>query len=138
MVLRHIYIDASFTQPAGVTSIGGYLGTEDEWASVKKQWLEYLDLWKLQDFHLTELLAGKTHLGFQDGRLCVLSFARIIEKSSLHSITAGFRDEDWSEQRRTADAATYPSAYHVCLNMFMEILSSHELGISARPGRNHC
>jgi hypothetical protein len=48
MVLLRAYFDASFTQPSGITSIGGFVGTEGAWLSVEKLWIENLQMWGMQ------------------------------------------------------------------------------------------
>ena len=121
MALLHSYFDASFTEPKGVTAIGGYLGTEDQWTRVKNEWVENLALWKLKKFHLTELLAGR--LNVSDPELCALTFARIMHKSGLHGLHAALRDEDFTA--RDYDSSLFPGAYHVCLDMLLGNVAEH-------------
>jgi hypothetical protein len=126
MALLKAYFDASFTEPSGITAIGGYVGSEQEWKRVEERWLENLDLWGLEEFHLAPLLAGATHLGRANGELCALSFARIIHKSDLHGIGASLRDEDWeSAPKNDAFIARMPNKYHSCLDMVLAILDQH-------------
>jgi hypothetical protein len=125
MALLRAYLDASFTQPKGVTSIGGFIGSEPTWSQIDRDWSEALSLWSLDDFHLTDLLAGNTHLGRKRGELCALYFANIVGNSGLHNISSSFRDEDWTSPRRELDAARYPEPYHLCLSLLLDILSTH-------------
>ena len=67
------YVRRRRRQPRGGASIGGYVGTEDQWARVEKEWNENLDLWGLEEFHLAPLLAGHTSVGRANAELCALS-----------------------------------------------------------------
>lgn len=125
MALLRAHFDASFTEPEGVTSIGGYVGTEAQWVAVEVAWAAALDMWGLDEFHLAPLLHGETVLGRAKGEMAALWFARILGESGLHSVGASFRDIDWSPERRTADAAWYPEPYHACLDMVLGSLAEH-------------
>ena len=126
MALLKAYFDASFTEPDGVSAIGGYVGSEQQWTSVETAWLENLGVWGLDEFHLSPLLAGETHLGREKGELCALSFAHIIGKSQLHAVGASLRDEDWDAAPKSAAFNEHlPHRYHGCLDMVLAILDQH-------------
>jgi hypothetical protein len=127
MALLKAFFDASKTEPEGVTSIGGYVGTEQQWTNTEATWLEYLHLWGLDEFHMAPLLSGNTHLGRENGELCALSFARIIQKSRLHGIGAALNDIDWSRyaSRDAVYARRYPQAYHACFDNLLSVLADH-------------
>ena len=88
------YFDASFSEPPGVTSIAGYIGSEQQWANVEDVWAENLDLWGLENFHLAEL---PRWIGHENADLCALSFLRAIEPLNLRSIDAALVDVDWDQ-----------------------------------------
>ena len=125
MALLRAHFDASFTEPNGVAAIGGYLGSEEQWKAVEEKWIDNLRIWGLDHFHLTELLSGRTHLGFGKGELCALSFARILERSGLHSLYASFQERDWPAEERKVMARMYPEPYHVCLGLLLTDLTKH-------------
>jgi hypothetical protein len=128
MAIIRAYFDASFTSTSGlgsgITTIGGYLGTDDEWVTVEREWLANLALWELREFHLAELLAGNTHLGREKGELCALSFARILGNSNLHNIGASVRVEDWNARLKGL-SGDFPDAYHFCFRMMLGELVIH-------------
>jgi hypothetical protein len=117
MALLHAYGDASFTEAPGrapVTAIGCYVGTEEAWTAVEKAWLENLALWGLKEFHLAPLLAGQCSVS--DPLLCALTFARIIEKSSLHGLHAARRDDA---------PVTKFDAYNAAFDRLLGVLAEH-------------
>ena len=62
MALLQAYCDASFTDPrigAGWTAVAGYVGTDEMWSDVQKQWAENKKLWGLTEFSVAEILAGQ-------------------------------------------------------------------------------
>jgi hypothetical protein len=126
MALRKGYFDASFTEPTGVASIGGYVGTEDQWAKVEKAWNENLDLWGLEEFNLAPLLAGQTSIGRTNAEICALSFARIISGSELHSIASAVRESDWQlKATRARYFIQFPRSYYHCFDMLLDVLDEH-------------
>ena len=126
MALLHAYFDASQTQPTGVATIAGYLGSETAWVSVEKQWSENLRTWGLEEFRLSQIMAGRTKVGRENAAACVKSFGRIIGPSDLVSISAGLRSDDWTDAEKTADySARFPTSYHYCLHMLFGILNEH-------------
>ena len=125
MALLQAYFDASFTDGPGTTSIGGYVGTEEQWIKVEKAWQENLNLWGIEYFHLAELLSGNTSLGREKGELCALSFARIIYEFSLHHLVSSFRDADWADDLKQSSKEYFPESYHICLDMVLKSLSVH-------------
>lgn len=126
MALLRAYFDMSQTQPVGIMAIGGYVGSEAAWIEVERQWRANLDLWGLDEFHLSVIQAGKSVVGYSDADACVRSFSRIMGKSELESIGAAFREDDWNQVIKSPeDLARFPKPYYFCLDLLFHILSQH-------------
>jgi hypothetical protein len=125
MALLRAYCDASFTdanRPPGWTAIGGYVGTDETWSAVEKEWSTYETLWKLPEFSVAKILAGETSVGFTDAELCIRSFGKIIGKSRLEGVSAAIKDEDWEIAYKSD---RFPNNYHSCVSMLFHILDKH-------------
>jgi hypothetical protein len=125
MALLRAYCDASFTdakRTPGWTSVAGYLGTEEMWTAVEKQWAENKKLWSLSEFSIAQILAGATSVGFTNAELCVRSFGRIIGKSGVEGISASIHDVDWE---RTYKSDRFPTKYHSCLSLLFHVIDEH-------------
>ena len=122
MALLRAYCDASFTdanRSPGWTAVAGYVGTDAAWAGVEKQWAEYKDLWKLSEFSVSNILAGKTSVGRENAELCVRSFGKIIGNSSLEGVSAAINDADWE---CTYKSDRFPTKYHSCLSLLFHVI----------------
>lgn len=125
MALLRAYCDASFTdakRSPGWTAIGGYVGTDDAWATVERQWHENKQLWNLSEFSIAQILAGRTSVGLTNAELCVRSFGKIIGGSSLEGISSAINDDDWE---RTHKSDRFPTKYHACLSLLFHVLDEH-------------
>ncbi len=117
------YFDASYTQPIGVSVIAGHLATSDQWSAIEAEWIANLRYWKLDYFHLADVIRK---LGHENGSLCIRSFARIISKSSadLHGVMIGIRDADWDDyiSKVPGGDQIFPSRYHALCDMLFRNL----------------
>lgn len=118
--MLYAYFDASRTQPSGVTSIGGYIGSKEAWEEVDRDWKDMLHLFDLTRFHLTKLLAGETHLGREKGELAVMAFANVIAASQLSTIAATIRDADLRPNWNAGFETVLPEPYHLCFRNLMD------------------
>lgn len=126
MALLRAYFDASHIEDGKgyVTTIAGYLGSEETWKTVETAWNDNLKMWSLDRFHLTEILAGRC--GVSDADLCVLTFARIIYKSNLCAIHSSVREDDWYAAEESPEyAERFPTHYHYCASGLFHILLEH-------------
>lgn len=115
MVVIRAFFDASYTDPSGVTSIGGFMGPASAWEPVEKQWIDNLSAWGLEEFHLAKL-PGK--MGRTSAGDCAMSFGKILLDSSLLGVGAAIHDKDWSEKLgRTVSVA---EKYHACVSMLFD------------------
>lgn len=125
-LLLTAYLDASFTQPIGVSVVGGHIASAENWALIEEEWQANLDYWKLDYFHLTDI---PHWLGHENGELCVKSFVNIIGRHghNLTGCTAGIRDADWDDYvSKVLEAARrYPSRYHAVVDMMFKNLAEH-------------
>jgi hypothetical protein len=123
--MLYAYFDASRTQPSGVTSIGGYIGSKKAWEEVDLDWRDTLKMFGLTRFHLTDLLAGRTHLGREKGELAVVTFATIIAASQLSTFAATVRDADLPSNWNAGFESTFPEPYHLCFRNLMNEMAIH-------------
>lgn len=131
MALLRAYFDASFTHPIGITSIAGYVGTEDAWAEVEAKWIDNLNLWQIGDFHLSKLPSIMGHAAADD---CAVSFATIIGGSGLHGVNAALKDADWDQVSKERFGDRYPHRYHRCLEMLFDVLTAEvQLDLKGEP-----
>lgn len=126
MALLRAYCDASFSDPrigAGWTAVAGYIGSDDEWSSVQKQWIENKRDWGIREFSIANILAGEVAgVGRTKADLCVGSFGKIINGSSLQGVSAAIKDADF-EQAYKSDR--FPTPYHMCVSMLFHIIDQH-------------
>lgn len=131
MVLR-AYLDASKTEPIGITCVAGHVGNADAWDAFEPQWKAALDYWNLETFHLTDLVGI---MGRERATLCIRNFAQVMRASNLEGIFAGARDADWDAMvaANNADTAEYLAdfltRYHAVLDMALGRLSM-EIGLN--------
>lgn len=131
MALLRAYFDASRTTKAGlaerVTCVGGYVGPEDDWLKVEREWSATCAMWGIEEFHLSSILAGKVHrVGRELSEQCVLSFVNVMRRADLTGIVAGIREDDWlSIEKSKSDAMRFPTSYHVALHMALGTLEDH-------------
>ena len=125
------YFDKSQTEiQSGVCVVGGYVETEAFWTTFEDAWRDRLDYWEIDDFHLTDLLAGQTVHGRTKGAECALSFANVIREHSPYPIWAGVVNAEWDLlDASAAFRERYPSPYQF---LFQDILWQ-----LARWGRIH-
>jgi hypothetical protein len=127
MALLRAYCDASFTDPTKVaaprwTAIAGYVGTDDVWQVIEKQWAEKKDLWGIDEFSVAKILAGRSAVGLSDAETCVRSFGKIISDSTLEGVSAAVHDADWEA---TYKGERFPHKYHGCVSMLFHIIDQH-------------
>lgn len=103
---------------AGITSIGGYVGTQEAWEEVAVKWEENLRYWRLDEFHLHDLVEK---MGHEKGALCALNFGHIVRDSKLQAVGAALNDVDWSATKAPGD----PEHYYACLGMLLDLLGQH-------------
>jgi hypothetical protein len=118
VVIVKACFDASFDHPKGITSIGGYMGIEDDWRPVEEKWAENLNFWGLVDFHLHEL---PHQIGRVNADLCALNFSIILRDSNLLGISAGINDIDWEKERESDK--NLPNEYVFCLEIIIDIIA---------------
>ena len=61
-------------------------------------------------------------VGFERAALCARSFAKIINKSELHGISAALDDRDWAELPED-QRGSHP--YYDCIEMLFDLLREH-------------
>lgn len=115
-------LDASSCQPAWIYAVAGYVAPPEDWEPALERWQEALDQWKLERFHLAEL---PKLVGFERTKMCEGYFARIIEKSDLHSVgsaifTADWEQPDWGDDRSPRFAKPYDQSLWFALNVLGE------------------
>ena len=120
------FFDASRTQvQAGAYVIGGYVARESFWTDFETEWSANLDYWQIDNFHLTDCLAGGpgySRPGFDRHKrqLCALSFGQIINRRKPVAIWAGVLDEEWQEfEASDAFRRRYPTPYQF---LFQDII----------------
>lgn len=123
MAVLKAYFDASMTNPIGVTAIGGHIATTEAWEDLEARWREALKYWELECFHLSAIVPT---MGHEKGALCIRNFVRTIDGTQLRGLSAGIRDADWdelvSEPKWAHLRATFPTRYHVVLDMLFREL----------------
>jgi hypothetical protein len=115
MVMLRAHFDASFTEeiPEGVTAIGGFIGSEDEWTKVEAAWVKNLAYWKQPDFHLAEM---PERMGRTKAEDCSRTFAKIAGDHDITPLWGAVLDHAWNAVRKPpAFLALYPTAYHLCV-----------------------
>ena len=125
MALLQAYCDASFTdanRSPGWTAIAGYVGTEEAWSDVEKLWLENKKLWSLEEFSIAKIMAGRTAVASSDAEMCVESFGKIINDSTLEGVSAAINDADWEA---TYKSDRFPHKYHGCVSMLFHVIDQH-------------
>jgi Protein of unknown function (DUF3800) len=58
-VLRAYLDESGVHRSSSVTAIAGFVGTDDDWDDVTKQWKQRLDRWSIPDFHYDEFINRK-------------------------------------------------------------------------------
>lgn len=129
MAVLRAYFDASFSMPPDVTSVGGYIGTEDQWNQTQASWMANLREWGLDYFHLAEL---PKVLGHEKGGLCAASFASIIKKSNLFGISAGVLNADFEAFWKRPNKIGHLEPYHLALEIAHELVGEYVVGYN--PG----
>jgi hypothetical protein len=127
MALLRAYCDASFTDPnkvpgPGWTAIAGYIGTEEVWQDVERQWAEKKELWGLEEFSFAKIRAGRSPVGLTHADQCIESFGSIIGDSTLEGVSAAINDADWEA---TYKSDRFPHKYHGCVSMLFHIIDEH-------------
>lgn len=87
-------LDKSGTEPKGITSVAGYIGTVEEWTRVEAEWFKALDGWKIETFHLSKL---PYLIGQENTKACTNYFCDILTRSDLVGVGAALIDEDWDQ-----------------------------------------
>ena len=129
MVMMRAAFDASMDSPVGITVVGGYIGTSDEWRRVEEKWLARLALDNMDSFRLTEVFY---RYGFEGGLERTREFAQIICDSNLRSVCAHMLDTDWVALDRNSEyGRIYPQRQHACLDLLLGVLAE-ELNLTFR------
>jgi hypothetical protein len=123
LALLNAYFDYSSTEPAGITSVAGYVAPLEEWERVEAEWAEGLRYWDIDPFHLANL---ERNLGREKAELCERYFEKIITDSGLDAIGAALIDADWRQSEwEHMTTPKLPTAYQQCLDMALECLGQH-------------
>jgi hypothetical protein len=116
MAMLKAFFDLSRTEvQSGVFVIGGYVEREAFWTDFEGRWLANLVDWKIEDFHLTEILAGRSKHGQFLGEHCAISFGKLIEATKPFGIWSGLIENEWRAMKAgNAFRNRYPSPYQFC------------------------
>jgi hypothetical protein len=113
--------DSSKDHPHGVTVVAGYIADATKWQSIEERWNNRLAVERMELFHLAEIRGRYPG----DHWLSVVeSFASIVQKAELRSISSILKDTDWSSlDHKSEYRKLYPERQHACLDMLWQVLA---------------
>ncbi|OBQ59607.1 hypothetical protein EFV37_21985 [Mesorhizobium loti] len=119
MAIIRAAFDSSKDQPAGITTVAGYLGNETAWLGIEERWNNALGVARIADFHLKDIKHR-----FNDWVDVITPFAGILAQSNLRSVTASMKDTDWSDfGYHAAFREVLPTREAACLYLLFGVLA---------------
>ncbi len=120
VIMIRAAFDASMDDPCGITAVGGYIGSTEQWQRIEEKWLVQLELERLKKFRLTDVF--QEHL-YERALDITLGFAKILSQSGLRSVFACLLDTDWALLDKDSEyLRIFPQRQHACLDMLLGVL----------------
>jgi hypothetical protein len=132
IALVKAYFDETGTHDgSAITAIGGYVGSQESWASLETEWLAILEPYRnkgVRYFHMAEALAQEGQFGRIDKpnvNYIVTQLAKLLGKTKPEPFFSAVANKDWDEVvTDEAFLQRFPKPLYLCFENLVHSLWS--------------